>query len=148
MHLTRRAGHGYGLRHTGTPGHLVARLVEVWLRTLQILSLLLRRPEYLRILGLGGRHTKTRSKPSHPWPASSLDVRPSAHLAVAGSGALALGMYTWPRANRTGSNSPIPFLPVRDLAPTLERRTVAQISDVHVGPRVDDAYLIKSFRAG
>jgi uncharacterized protein len=65
-------------------------------------------------------------------------------LAIAGSGALALGMYTW-RVEPHWLEFTYPILPVRDLTPSLEGRTLAQISDVHVGPRVDDAYLIKSF---
>jgi len=66
-------------------------------------------------------------------------------LAVAGSGALALGMYTW-RVEPHWLEFTYPILPVRDLAPTLEGRTVAQISDVHVGPELTTPYLIKSFR--
>jgi len=37
-------------------------------------------------------------------------------------------------------------LPISGLPPELEGRTLAQISDTHVGPRVDDAYILKSFR--
>jgi predicted MPP superfamily phosphohydrolase len=37
-------------------------------------------------------------------------------------------------------------LPVRGLPPSLAGRILAQISDVHVGPRVDDGYLVATFR--
>jgi len=38
-----------------------------------------------------------------------------------------------------------PTLLISGLAPGLEGHTLAQISDIHVGPRVDDDYIIKSF---
>jgi predicted MPP superfamily phosphohydrolase len=37
-------------------------------------------------------------------------------------------------------------LPVRRLPPRLAGRTLVQISDVHVGPRVDDDYIVATFR--
>jgi acetyl esterase/lipase len=37
MHLYAQGGHGYGMRHTALPVTWWPRLVEVWLRTLQIL---------------------------------------------------------------------------------------------------------------
>jgi uncharacterized protein len=37
-------------------------------------------------------------------------------------------------------------LPIRGLARHLEGRTLVQISDIHVGPRVDDDYVIDTFR--
>ena len=37
MHLYAQGGHGYGLRHTALPVTWWPRLVEVWLRTIQIL---------------------------------------------------------------------------------------------------------------
>jgi acetyl esterase/lipase len=37
MHLYAQGGHGYGLRHTALPVTSWPRLVEVWLRTIQIL---------------------------------------------------------------------------------------------------------------
>jgi hypothetical protein len=37
-------------------------------------------------------------------------------------------------------------LPIRDLPPELAGRTLMHISDVHVGPRVSDDYLIESFQ--
>jgi predicted MPP superfamily phosphohydrolase len=38
-------------------------------------------------------------------------------------------------------------MPLEDLPPALEGRTLLQISDVHVGPRVSSDYLIRSFDA-
>lgn len=37
-------------------------------------------------------------------------------------------------------------LPIRGLPPGLEGLTLAQVSDVHVGPRVDDEYVLDVFR--
>jgi uncharacterized protein len=37
-------------------------------------------------------------------------------------------------------------LPIRGLARHLEGRTLVQISDIHVGPRVDDDYVVDTFR--
>jgi len=36
-------------------------------------------------------------------------------------------------------------LPIRDLPSTLEGRTLMQLSDIHIGPRVDDEYLMSAF---
>ena len=36
-------------------------------------------------------------------------------------------------------------LPLEDLPPALEGRTLLQLSDIHVGPRVSSAYLIEAF---
>lgn len=36
-------------------------------------------------------------------------------------------------------------LPIADLPPALEGATLAHLSDLHIGPQVDDAYLIRSF---
>ena len=42
-----------------------------------------------------------------------------------------------------------PDLPIVGLPHELDGRTLAQISDLHVGPKVDDSYIIKSLlRAG
>lgn len=38
LHLYAQGGHGYGLRHTALPVTAWPRLVETWLRTIQILS--------------------------------------------------------------------------------------------------------------
>jgi predicted MPP superfamily phosphohydrolase len=65
-------------------------------------------------------------------------------LATAGTGTLALGLYTW-RVEPHWLEFTFPTLPISGLAPGLEDRTLAQISDIHVGPRVDDDYIINSF---
>ena len=65
-------------------------------------------------------------------------------LLSAGTGALAVGLYTW-RVEPHWLEFTYPLLPVSGLPAELEGRTLAQISDIHVGPRVDDDYIIKSF---
>jgi len=66
-------------------------------------------------------------------------------LLTAGTGTLAVGLYTW-RVEPHWLEFTDPVLPVAGLPSELEGRTLAQISDIHVGPRVDDDYIIKSFR--
>jgi hypothetical protein len=59
--------------------------------------------------------------------------------------AAGVGFYTWriePRWLEIVRRS----LFVRALPPRLAGRTLVQISDVHVGPRVDDAYVLATFR--
>src|SRR5580658_2177190 len=65
-------------------------------------------------------------------------------LATAGTGTLALGLYTW-RVEPHWLEFTFPTLPISGLAPGLEGHSLAQISDIHVGPRVDDDYIIHSF---
>jgi uncharacterized protein len=66
-------------------------------------------------------------------------------LAAAGFGALATGLYTW-RVEPHWLEFTYPALPISGLPLELEGLTLAQISDLHVGPQVDDDYIIKSFR--
>jgi predicted MPP superfamily phosphohydrolase len=66
-------------------------------------------------------------------------------LAAGGSSVLVVGLYTW-RVEPHWLEFTYRPLPIAGLPPELEGRTLAQISDVHVGPRVDDGYLIDSFR--
>jgi predicted MPP superfamily phosphohydrolase len=66
-------------------------------------------------------------------------------LAVGGSAALLVGLYTW-RIEPHWLEFTYPLLPIAGLPRELEGRTLAQISDIHVGPRVDDAYVVDSFR--
>ncbi len=66
-------------------------------------------------------------------------------LVTAGTGTLALGLYTW-RVEPHWLEFSHPLLPISGLPVELEARTLAQISDIHVGPRVDDDYIIESFR--
>jgi hypothetical protein len=66
-------------------------------------------------------------------------------LAATGSGTLALGLYTW-RIEPHWLEFTFPELPISGLPRELVGCSIAQISDQHVGERVDDAYIIKSFR--
>jgi hypothetical protein len=66
-------------------------------------------------------------------------------LAAGGSSALVVGRYTW-RVEPHWLEFTYRPLPIASLPPELEGHTLAQISDLHVGPRVDDGYLIDSFQ--
>jgi len=66
-------------------------------------------------------------------------------LLAAGAGALATGLYTW-RMEPHWLEFTYPTLPIRELPPELEGKTLVQLSDLHVGPEVDDDYIIHSFR--
>jgi predicted MPP superfamily phosphohydrolase len=66
-------------------------------------------------------------------------------LAAAGTSTLALGLYTW-RVEPHWLEFTFPELPISGLPRELTGRTLTQISDQHVGERVDDAYIISSFR--
>jgi len=66
-------------------------------------------------------------------------------LTAAVSSAAVLGLYTW-RVEPHWLEFTFPLLPIRGLPRELEGGTLAQISDLHVGPKVDDAYLIESLR--
>ena len=59
--------------------------------------------------------------------------------------AAGVGLYTWRIEPRWLEIVRRP-LPVRRLPSRLAGRTLVQISDVHVGPRVDDDYVITTFR--
>jgi uncharacterized protein len=58
---------------------------------------------------------------------------------------LGVGLYTW-RIEPHWLEFTYPALPVSDLPRELEGRTLAQISDLHIGPKVDDDYIIQSLR--
>jgi predicted MPP superfamily phosphohydrolase len=64
-------------------------------------------------------------------------------LTAAASGAAVLGLYTW-RVEPHWLELTYPALPIRGLPSELEGCTLAQISDLHVGPRVDDEYIVES----
>jgi predicted MPP superfamily phosphohydrolase len=66
-------------------------------------------------------------------------------LAVAGSGAVVVGLYTW-RIEPHWLQLTFPVLPIAGLPRELEGRTLAQLSDLHIGPKVDDDYIVESFR--
>src|SRR5262245_19037268 len=59
--------------------------------------------------------------------------------------AAGVGFYTW-RLEPRWLEIVRRRLPVRALPPALAGRTLVQISDVHVGPRVDDDYVVATFR--
>jgi predicted MPP superfamily phosphohydrolase len=68
--------------------------------------------------------------------------------AVAGSAAVCaagVGLYTW-RVEPHWLELVFRPLPIRNLPRSLEGRTLIQISDVHAGTRVDDEYLVDTFR--
>jgi predicted MPP superfamily phosphohydrolase len=71
--------------------------------------------------------------------------RQTLKLLAAGTGACALGLYTWGIEPHwlefTHSD-----LPVAGLPRGLDGRTLVQISDLHVGPEVDDAYIMRSLQ--
>jgi predicted MPP superfamily phosphohydrolase len=66
-------------------------------------------------------------------------------MAAAGAGALMVGLYTW-RVEPHWLEFTRPALPITGLPRELEGRSLAQISDLHVGPKVDDDYIVESFR--
>jgi predicted MPP superfamily phosphohydrolase len=63
--------------------------------------------------------------------------------ATAGLG-LATGLYTW-RIEPHWLEIVERSLPIANLPSVLEGARLAQLSDLHIGPQVDDAYLLKTF---
>jgi len=66
---------------------------------------------------------------------------------VAGAGALSVGGYTWgvePHWLEVVERE----LPVAQLPPALDGARLLQVSDLHVGPRVSDAYLVDALARG
>jgi len=66
-------------------------------------------------------------------------------MGAAGAGALIVGLYIW-RVEPHWLEFTHPVLPIAGLPRELEGRTLAQLSDLHVGPKVDDDYILESFR--
>ena len=64
---------------------------------------------------------------------------------AAGATALGIGLYTW-RIEPHWLEVVRRDLPIRNLPQALVGRTLAQVSDIHVGPRVDPDYLTASLR--
>lgn len=56
-----------------------------------------------------------------------------------------MGFYTW-RVEPHWLEIVRRPLPIHRLPPSLAGRTLVQVSDVHVGPRVDDEYVLATFR--
>lgn len=65
-------------------------------------------------------------------------------LAATVAGAAAIGLYTW-RVEPHWLQVVRRTLPIRNLPATLEGVTLAQLSDLHVGPQVSDSYLLNVF---
>jgi predicted MPP superfamily phosphohydrolase len=65
-------------------------------------------------------------------------------LAGAACGAAAVGLYSW-RIEPHWLQFTYPALPIRGLLKEIEGRTLAQISDLHIGPKVDESYILESF---
>jgi predicted MPP superfamily phosphohydrolase len=59
--------------------------------------------------------------------------------------AAGLGFYTW-RVEPHWLEFVYRVLPIRGLPASLQGRTLVQLSDIHVGGRVDDEYVIDAFR--
>jgi uncharacterized protein len=59
--------------------------------------------------------------------------------------AAGLGFYTW-RVEPHWLEFVYRLLPIRGLPPSLQGRTLVQLSDIHVGGRVDDEYVRAAFR--
>jgi predicted MPP superfamily phosphohydrolase len=68
-------------------------------------------------------------------------LRVALGAAAAGVG---LGMYTW-KVEPFWLEVVRRRLPVSGLPPSLEGRSLAQLSDLHVGPRISDAYILDVF---
>jgi predicted MPP superfamily phosphohydrolase len=66
-------------------------------------------------------------------------------LVATASGAALVGFYTW-RIEPHWLQLTFPVLPIAGLPRELEGCTLAQLSDLHIGPKVDDEYIIESFR--
>jgi predicted MPP superfamily phosphohydrolase len=66
-------------------------------------------------------------------------------LKTLAGGAAAVGFYTW-RIEPHWLEITNPELAVAGLPSELEGRTLAQLSDLHIGPKVDDDYIVESFR--
>src|SRR6202011_5590403 len=63
---------------------------------------------------------------------------------LAGSAAALTGLYTW-RWEPHWLEFTYPALPVPGLPAALVGHTIAHITDTHIGPEVDDGYVIESF---
>jgi predicted MPP superfamily phosphohydrolase len=67
-------------------------------------------------------------------------------VATLGTAAAGVGFYTW-RIEPTWLEITHRSLPVANLPPALAGKTLVQLSDIHIGPQVDDDYVIRSFAA-
>jgi predicted MPP superfamily phosphohydrolase len=65
-------------------------------------------------------------------------------LVATGACTAAVGLYTW-RVEPHWLEFTYPLLPISGLPRELEGATLAQLSDLHVGPQVDDGYIVETF---
>jgi predicted MPP superfamily phosphohydrolase len=65
-------------------------------------------------------------------------------LQAAAASTVGLGLYTWQLEPHWVEIVRRP-LPIRNLPPALHGRTLAQLSDIHVGPRVSDRFVLDVF---
>ena len=56
----------------------------------------------------------------------------------------AVGLYTW-RVEPTWVEFVRRDLPIANLPPALAGKTLVQLSDIHIGPQVDDDYIASVF---
>ncbi len=69
-----------------------------------------------------------------------------AFLTTAVAAPILAGLYTW-RVEPTWLEITHRDLPIAHLPPALAGRTLVQLSDIHIGPRVDDDYIRRTFAA-
>lgn len=82
----------------------------------------------------------------HAWTSLMISRRAFLRTATAaGASALGVGLYTWQVEPHWLDIVRRP-LPMHDLPDRLRGATVAQLSDLHVGPQVADRYLLDTFR--
>jgi uncharacterized protein len=66
-------------------------------------------------------------------------------LVAVGATVYGVGLYTW-RVEPHWLEITQPLLPISGLSHELDGLTLAQLSDLHIGPKVDDEYILHSFR--
>ena len=86
-----------------------------------------------------------RTNAGRARPQALVSRRTFVRLAAASAAAAAgTGLYTW-QVEPQWLEIVRRTLPVRDLPAALAGSTLAQLSDIHVGPRVSDDYVVESF---
>ncbi len=79
-------------------------------------------------------------------PASSRKISRRRFLGTLAGAAAVTGLYTW-RVEPTWLEITRHDLPVAHLPPALTGKTLVQLSDIHIGPQVDDDYIRRTFAA-
>jgi uncharacterized protein len=85
--------------------------------------------------------------PANETPARERVASPGRRVLLKRTAALAagaIGFYTW-RIEPHWVELVHRSMPIRNLPRDLEGRTLVQLSDIHVGPRVEDEYLLDTF---